>query len=436
MEQTTFLTNVEYRFRERQAIAEIWYNRRMRKQRQRKSGPWRLGFVGQMQYKSHRDKYEGALQYAFRNSDADISLLDLSTYPERLRARVRKLLDFDGLIFGSGKDADSFRGFSRRTGCQAVIIGTPVPRRICGFDPATTIQLDHEAVTTMVVDHFIRRGFRNFAFVGYSPDSWCNLFRISENSSTREHAFANRLSGLGLTYRIKRLHGRLDDEEKRALANWISDLPKPCAIMAYWDYLAREVIDACKSAKIAIPEQVAIIGTDNDEVVCENTVPTISSVEIDFRNAGYLAAKNLCRALAGDLRRKNLTYGPIRIVERASTTDVRGGGRLVTLAGEYIRRHAAEDIRASQVAASVHVSTRVLEKRFKEVLGYGPSELITRCRLETVCKLLRTTSLPIGEVAERSGYSFHHLVDVFKARFGMSMSQFRLKAGQTPCRRS
>jgi LacI family transcriptional regulator len=212
------------------------------------------------------------------------------------------------------------------------------------------------------------------------------------------------------------------------LADWLANLPLPCGVMAYNDSRAQTVIDACHMAHLRIPDQIQVIGVDNEEEICENTFPTLTSILPDFEGSGYLAAQLLDRMLKKGMPRKDIVYkyGVKSVVERASTQDLCGGGRLVTQACEFIRLHAGEKINVETVSNALNVSRRTLELRFREIRGEGIAEVLRRKRLERVCQLLKETHRSISDISYNSGFaSPTHLKALFKKVYGMTMGEWR-----------
>lgn len=170
-----------------------------------------------------------------------------------------------------------------------------------------------------------------------------------------------------------------------------------------------------------------VISVD-DIAICENLRPTLSSIQPDFEGAGFLAAQKIDEMLKNGCPRKTETfhYGVRSIVERASALDIRGGGRLVGLAREYMRQHAAEPITTVQIAKELNVCARTLERRFREIQHCGVAEVLRHYRLERACTLLRETDRTINDISGDVGFdSPNHLKTAFKKAFGMTMRDYR-----------
>jgi LacI family transcriptional regulator len=218
----------------------------------------------------------------------------------------------------------------------------------------------------------------------------------------------------------------LEQEYMRA---WLTALTKPCGLMAAMDIRGKQVLDTCALAGIRVPEEISVVGVDNDETICENTTPTLSSVLPDFEGAGYMAAELLDRLMRSSKRQAvRLTYDVKRIVHRLSSQDMKQSSRLAVSAMEFIRLNACAGITVTDVVRYLNVSRRFAELRFREARGHSILDEIQSHRLDRVRALLRETDLPIGEIGERCGYLTEtYLKTLFKKRFGVTMRDYRKK---------
>lgn len=285
-----------------------------------------------------------------------------------------------------------------------------------GFRAMHVIRHDSHASVDAAVRHLLRLGFDDFAFVGTNP--------VVYWSHRRERQFRQIVAATG---RRCHVYDRKDD-----LTAWLCALPKPCGLHAAIDLSAIPVLDLCAAHGIAVPEEIAVIGSDNDTRLCESTWPTLSSVEPDYLKAGALAVE-----LLDDLFRRRrrgpvrLFYGPARVVARASTT--RRGRNLHHLHEtlEFIRQYAPNGIGVPDVVSRMAVSRRTAEELFRRELGTSILDEIQRTRLAKVQELLAHTDTPIGQIAAVCGFSTDlHLKRLFKARFGETMSAWRSSSRQ------
>jgi LacI family transcriptional regulator len=215
--------------------------------------------------------------------------------------------------------------------------------------------------------------------------------------------------------------------EERTLMRFLRALPKPCGLLAAIDSRAKHVIDICERIGITVPQQISVLGTDNDEMFCEWSRPSISSIQPEFEISGYRLAKLLDSLIHSAPRQPViLRYGVTGIVERLSTLDLTGSARIVALAREYIRKNAKAPIKLSNIAAAAGCSPRVLQRRFLEVTGKTPIEELRHHRLNHVCEMLAKTTTPIDLVGGFCGFSSNsNLKTAFKDRYGMSLSAYR-----------
>ena len=207
-------------------------------------------------------------------------------------------------------------------------------------------------------------------------------------------------------------------------------LKRPAAILAANDDRAYELLKALAARHVAVPRGVAVLGVDNDELFCENTHPRLSSVQPDFEEEGWLAAKTLDDMMQGRaFAERTLLVGVKRIVQRESTTEQSHAGRLVQKAVAYIDRHALEGIGVNDVVKHLKCSRRLADLRFRELQGRTILNAITERRLDEVKSRLAGTKEKMDAIASACGFkSPIYLKNLFKKRFGMSMSKFRASA--------
>ena len=215
-----------------------------------------------------------------------------------------------------------------------------------------------------------------------------------------------------------------------ALERWLRRLPKPCAVFACCDDTAWEVLDACRELGLRVPEDVAVLGVNDDPALCERSEPRLSSVRPDFAGEGRLAAALLDGMMDGSrpgpawpVRRTVAVAG---VTRRGSTRAARGGAALVARAADWLRAHATEGVRVNDVARAMHVSASLLERRFRETLGTPVYETALRIRLDEVRRRLGETGDSIETVTAACGWPDPAPPKrLFKKRFGVSMREWR-----------
>ena len=290
------------------------------------------------------------------------------------------------------------------------------------------INTDDRQVSRLAADHLRERGFRHFGYCGFAGANY---------SDTRREAFVGHLSRRGFTvgvYQDRQATGRssttaieargLTDE--RDIARWAHSLPKPAGIMACNDARARQVINACRERGIAVPEQVAVIGVDNDPTICDLSDPPLSSVEPDTHRIGHEAARMLDAMIHGRSTPRSLKIKPRRIVQRQSTDVAAIDDLQVAASLHFIRQHAHEPMNVSDVIEHAGISRRSLERRFAATLGRSPHEEILRVRLDRVRQLLRDTAYPLAEVARLAGFRHaEYMSAMFKRQTGQTPGRYR-----------
>lgn len=276
---------------------------------------------------------------------------------------------------------------------------------------------DDASLAESAAKELLSLGFPQCAYVHwFTRPSWSRL---------REEAFRRLARGKGVGYRTFRCP-RAEQDRVPAIGRWIASLPKPCAVFAVNDTIARYVADACSVVGVAVPSEVAIIGVDNRVVYCERGPVTLSSVAVDHHAEVSAACEMLARMMSGRQVARVARYGAGAVIRRASTRALRRKDSVAEKAAEYIRLHAAERIGVRETAAAVGCSPATLQRRFAAALGHGVGEEIADVRFELARRFLSAPDCEIAAVANRCGYdSDSTLRYAFKARLGMSPRAFR-----------
>ena len=298
------------------------------------------------------------------------------------------------------------------------------------------IRNDNEDIGRFCARHFQSLG--KFAAAGFVPsdsaDDW---------SAAREHGFLGGFRDvMKSTFHSVAEPG--SDRDIAALAAWLASLPKPAAVMAAWDMRAVHVLSACRLARQKVPGQIAVIGVDNDPLLCDFSTPPLTSIAPDHALEGQLAAETIDRLMrrTSTSRSRNAPTAhhrnfPARIlntakkmVERESAKPVSPVASLIARALAFIDSHAAENIKTADVVAALDVSRSLLDLRFREFRGETVSKAIANRRLAEVKRLLTETGLSIRAITAKCGFSNpNHLKNLFKRRYGRSMRDWR-NAGQ------
>jgi LacI family transcriptional regulator len=287
---------------------------------------------------------------------------------------------------------------------------------------------DDADIGQLAASHFLKRGMTKFAFVGFVNRA---------DSKKRQTGFTSRLAKEGIAKVPEFLAPPSGEMDPAALAKFITDLPKPCAILGADDALARQVMDACAAAGIKIPREAAVLGIGDDPIVCGMAMPRLSSVSLPSERVGFEAAGLLEKMLAGKRRGVESAVLPVSsVIGRGSTDVVSIDDPQVAAAVRFILAHAGEWIGVRELLLAMPLQRRSLERKFRAVLGRSPLEEIRRVRLEIARELLSTTDLAMPLVARRSGFSeAKQLSTVFRAEVGLTPTQYRAKfrvMGATP----
>ena len=216
------------------------------------------------------------------------------------------------------------------------------------------------------------------------------------------------------------------------LGRWVEGLPKPAAVFGANDLFASEVITVCERLGLKVPQQVSVVGCDNDPLVWRNAHPPLSSFQLPFREVGYRAAQTLDRLLHGrNPPQRTVRVAGTRLFERESTANIPPATALVEKARAYIAEHACDGIRVADVVLHLGVSRSLLDLRFRQVCGKSVLEDILDVRFAEVRRQLSRTGHTILQIGHDCGFNDpDHLKRMFKMRYGMSMRQFRARLSQ------
>lgn len=316
-------------------------------------------------------------------------------------------------------------------GVPVVVLLQPHPMRQPSYPlhRFSCVVWDSAAIGRMAADYFLERRHTRFAFVG---DTRAETYWSLE----RERSFVGALRRAGRTECP--CYGPCTEAERRdwaverpRMAAWLRALPKPVALFAPNDRRGKQVLDACVDAGVSVPDEVAVLGVDNDEWICEATAPTLSSVQCDPTPAGYRIAQHLDRLMRGAAPKKQeFLVEPIRVVTRQSTEWFAVADSGVARALAFIREaSSAASLRVDDVARVCGLSRRATEIRFRKATGRTIREEVEHVRLERLRALLTESGGRIGELARQCGFDCPtHAGRIFRARFGVTMGEFRARA--------
>jgi LacI family transcriptional regulator len=289
----------------------------------------------------------------------------------------------------------------------------------------------NKAVSALAFDHLLDCGLRNFGFFGsparqyrYDDERRDEFQRTVEEAGFTCHVYADS------TNPVESCDWHV---QQQRLGDWVSQLPKPVGILSCHDEQGQELLDACRARSIVVPDEVAVLGVDNDPYFCNLSIPPLSSIDLNTQKIGYDAAAMLDRMMNQSLTSYPSTVLPPRyVVTRQSTDLLAVDDDDILTAIRFIRGNACAGITIDDVLKQVAVSRSTLNRRFKEVFGRSPKTEIVRTQLEHARKLLIETDLSVASIAARCGFSeAKYFYDVFHRRVGTTPREFR----QTHCHR-
>jgi len=294
------------------------------------------------------------------------------------------------------------------------------------------VKTDNDEIARMTAEHLIERGFREFAFCGYEG---------AEYSTIRRDAFARVVRQAGFPCRVfstpePKLSAIRKQEQygwahEGHLIEWLRRLPKPVGIMACNDARGHQLLNAARQADLAVPEEVAVVGVDNYQLICELAEPPLSSVEQNTRQIAQEAVRVLEAMIAGRRARSApMVVKPCRLVTRRSSDALAITDDNLRAAMRCIHARAHTGIGVDDVAQAAGMSRRDLERKFRASFGQAPGEALLRTQLKAVKAMLTETNLPLYRIAEKTGFTHPEYLNVaFKREFGITPRAYRLHMG-------
>lgn len=343
-----------------------------------------------------------------------------------------KKLGFDGIITHNlpRKDAKVIAD------CRIpVVISEPWPDMLLDPDhplsDAPYVKMDSYGVGKLAADYYLERGYRSFAYVGETLGMYWSVDRCKGFADTLRDA------GFDCTVydRFSARERRSWDAERPRMMRFLGGLPKPTALFAAMDGRARLVLDACAEAGIRVPEEIAVLGVDNDPILCESTIPPLSSISTGGFKRGQKAAEMLDNLMHGrPVLQRNVVMEPISVVTRESTGYDAMRDPVISRAMRFIKSESwFRHVNVSDVVAAAGCSRRYVELHFRKHVGASVRDMIMRAKLERVKELLAQSNLSIGEISEKCGFAREsHLAVLFKKATGSSMSNYRRENRETP----
>lgn len=375
-----------------------------------------------LSYASGRDILYGISNYARRNEHWNIKLM-----PESIAKGILPFPtpdDADGIISSEPLPVEA-----SSSSIPLVLIGAREKWLGRRMKSLAFVRNDDTAIGRFGAEFFRSLGkFRSFGFVPTNTPYYCSILR--------KEGFFSKLEKSGEKNAYQYSSSAIDGstEDIKSLGEWLVQLPKPAAVMAVHDLRATHVLEAATRYRIKIPEQLAIIGVDNDELLCNFTSPQLTSISPDHVKEGELAASVLSSLFKhkNKLHTQTFLSSTKVMTERESTRYLSPATDLAEKAMSFIRHNALKGISSADVAKHLHVSRRLCDMRFRECHSTTMLSVILDIKFETLKRRLISSKTSIGKLTAACGFSCeNHAKRLFKKRFGMSMREWRVLHKQT-----
>lgn len=281
---------------------------------------------------------------------------------------------------------------------------------------------DYFGTGVIAANFFLHKGYKSFAYYGLTDTVWGRergegFKKIVSNKGYEVYEFNNR----------KRVPSEKWSFDVEQVSRWLLSLPKPIALFACDDYYALQITEVCKMYDISIPKEIAVLGVDNDKLLCNISDPLLSSIELDIENGGYEAGKLLHQFIEKKIIAPvDIIIKPVRIVPRASTERFAVSDRHIEQLLQYIDNNYQNPLSVDELTQIIPFSRRVLEKKFKRETGTSVYQYLLDLRIEKFADLLITTDLPLIEAATRSGFTdYKNISRIFTKAKEMTPLQYR-----------
>ncbi len=285
------------------------------------------------------------------------------------------------------------------------------------------IRSNDNAIGSLASKHLISRGFSDFAFCGFEGEEW---------STRREAQFQTDIEDQGHKCSIYRSKWNIDkgrswEDEQDDLVRWLRELPKPVGIFACNDVRGQHVLDACARTNLKVPEEVAVIGVDNDSLICRLSDPPMSSIIPNPEEIGFQAATLLAKLMAGQpAERPQKLVPPIGVEARQSTDVIAISDPSIAAALSYIRENACSGATVQSVVEHCGVSRSTLERQLRRLYSRSPQQEIRHIQIKRVCQLLTDTDFPMDRIAALCGFDHpEYMHVVFRRAIGITPGQYR-----------
>ena len=362
--------------------------------------------------KVDRDRIHGILRWTQLHPEWHVKLL-----PDHPANRMDNSLmpsNVDGVItnpytlYGYGRGAAAWQGTRNLVLFDGDESGSVLPgaRQV-------SINSDSAACGRLAANYLSKRHIQHLAYV--------HMRMKRKWSDIRANAFFETARAKGLSCAIYQPSNRDQTADMAALVKWLRSLPKPCGVLGANDARAIQIVELCRQVGIAIPEQLTVMGVDNNNMACEFVRPSLTSIETQDEEAGFLAAQTLDKLMRGKTTPSRIVHGSPHIVERDSTLDPKGTARIISRARHFIDENFSRPISAADVAKAIGISRKTAERRFLQAGLDSPADELRNRRLQEMhTQILRNTT-PLSEIALACGFkSYHAAQAAFLRRYNMT----------------
>ena len=384
----------------------------------KRSNPKHVAVCASLRHGSERDFLTGIFRHLDDGHPWRIDLIQDSPPFSAESLMNAERIGLDGIIISDAREKDIIPELVRTRIPIALVSGTAFRKSHPMFgrtNPTAVVHNDNFAIAEMALDHFVNCG--KFTSSGFIPAGRGIVW-----SDERLTAFADAVGKIGYNLFVFR-------EEEQPLEQWLLSLPKPAAVMAAYDELAIKALDACERTGLKVPRQVAVLGVDNDLLLCQYSSPPLSTILPDHEGMGYHAAKELEKLMS--TRKKptspyHYTLPPLKIIHRESTGSLSPSAAMIERAKALVISEATKGTSVDDIVKRLGVSRRLLELRYREIEGITLCQALVKRRIETAKKLILSTSRKISAIAAECGFSdAKHLSHALKSTFGKSPRELR-----------
>jgi len=280
---------------------------------------------------------------------------------------------------------------------------------------------DYIKTGVMAADFFLKRGYSNFAFYGFNDMIW---------SRERADGFKRRVEEAGYRVFVLNIENRRNEDwsfDVAAVSHWLLSLPKPVALFACDDYFASQITEICKIFNMIVPDEISVLGVDNDDLICNISDPPLSSIVLDVEKGGYQAASVLHQLMNREIAHAcDIVIPPLNIEIRKSTDKYAVNDKFVMLVIDYIKKKYAQPICITDVMRLVPLSRRMIEKRFKKEMGVSIYQFILNYKIEQFSQSIISTDRPMVELAMDCGFEdYKNISRMFQKYKGTTPLQYR-----------